>query len=142
MSVPRAADRRLTGARAAPLTTLVAGLSCAALAGLQLGERGAVSALLGTAVVALFFWSGVVPILLSRGQEDKAALGLAVLLVNYTLRLALALLLLRATDGADLVHPRTLGLTIIVTTAVWTLTQVVLVGRVPTIDDHPAQPPV
>jgi ATP synthase protein I len=118
--------RRLVGA---PLLTLLAGAVCAAVAGAQLGSRGVVSALLGTAVVVLFFWSGVLPILLSRGQEDKAALGLAVLLVSYTLRLALALLLLRLADRAGQVDGGAIGLTIIVCTVVWTSTQVALLSR-------------
>ncbi|MCW2776727.1 MAG: hypothetical protein JWN17_452 [Frankiales bacterium] len=131
------ADRRLTGVQVAPLTTLATGAVCAVVGGVRLGERGVVSAALGAGVVLLFFWSGLVPILLSRGQEDRAAMGLAVLLVNYTLRLALALLLLRGADHAGLVHPRTLGLTVIATTIAWTTTQVALLGRVPTLDDGP-----
>jgi uncharacterized membrane protein len=124
---------RWTGPRAAPLTTLVAGSVCAAVAGLRTGEEGLVSALLGTALVCLFFWTGLLPILLTRGQEGRAALGLAVLLVNYTLRLALALLALRAAEHASLVDTRVLGVTVIVATLVWTSTQVALLGR-----DHPA----
>lgn len=126
-------ERRWTGLRLSPVTTLAVGLACAVVAGLRAGWPGVVSALLATTVVALFFWSGVVPILLSRGQEDRAAMGLAVLLVNYTLRLALALLFLRAAARADLVDPRVLGVTIIFTTLTWTGTQVALLGRVPTI---------
>lgn len=124
--MPAATSRGFVGA---PLLTLLAGAVCTAVAGAQLGSRGVVSALLGTGVVVLFFWSGVLPILLSRGQEEKAALGLAVLLVNYTLRLALAVVLLRVADGAGQVHARTLGLTIIVCTVVWTGTQVALLSR-------------
>ncbi len=123
---PATRGRRLVGA---PLLTLLAGAVCAVVAGVQLGDRGVVSALIGTAVVVLFFWSGVLPILLSRGQEDKAALGLAVLLVNYTLRLALALLMLRIADSEDLVDGTAIGLSIIVCTVVWTGTQVALLSR-------------
>lgn len=118
--------RRLVGA---PQLTLLAGAVCAVVAGAQLGIRGVVSAVIGTAVVVLFFWSGVLPILLSRGQEDKAALGLAVLLVNYTLRLALALIMLRLADRAGQVDGGAIGLTIIVCTVVWTATQVALLSR-------------
>lgn len=118
-----------TGLRAAPVTTLLVGVVCALVAGARAGEQGVVSALLGTVVVAVFFWSGLLPILLSRGQEDKAALGLAVLLVNYTLRLAVALLLLRGAAQADLVDERVLGVTIILATVTWTGTQVALLSR-------------
>lgn len=119
----------MTGPRLAPLVTLVVGAVCALVVAPSGGTRGAVSALLGTAVVVLFFWSGLVPLLLTRGQEDRAALGLAVLLVNYTLRLALALLLLRAADTAGAVDPDVLGITIIVTTLVWTGSHVALLSR-------------
>ncbi len=120
----------MTGPRLAPLVTLVAGLVCALVAASSGGGgRGAVSALLGTGVVVLFFWSGLVPLLLVRGQEDRAALGLGVLLVNYTLRLALALLLLRAADSAGAVDTEVLGITIIITTLVWTGAHVALLSR-------------
>lgn len=120
---------RWAAALGAPATTLAVGGVCAVVAGVQAGERGVVSALVGTAAVALFFWSGVLPLLLTRGQEDRAALGLAVLLVNYTLRLAVALLLLRGAESADLVDGRVLGITIILATVTWTATQVALLTR-------------
>lgn len=121
--------RRWVGLLTPPVTTLLVGLVCAAVSGTRTGGQGAVSALLGTLVVASFFWTGLLPILLTRGQEHRAALGLAVLLVNYTLRLALALLALRAAEGASLIDTRVLGLSIIVATLTWTSTQVARLGR-------------
>lgn len=70
------------------------------------GGRGALSAVLGTVLVLLFLAAGLVPLLLVRGQEQSAALGAGVLLLNYTLRLALAVLVLRAAAEWDAVEPR------------------------------------
>jgi hypothetical protein len=115
--------------RTAGAAVVAVGLVCGAVAWPGAGERGLVSALLGTVVVLLFFWSGLLPLAITGGQEGRAALGLGVLLLNYTVRLALALLALRGAERAELIDPRVLGLTIIVTTLTWAGAQVALLGR-------------
>jgi ATP synthase protein I len=123
------ATRIWTSTRLAPSVTLVVGLLCAVVGLLRGGQQGLVSALVGTAVVALFFASGALPLLVVRGQEDRAALGLGVLLVNYSTRLALTVLLLRAAARASLVDVRALGLTVIACTLAWSAAQVALLIR-------------
>lgn len=126
---PRTPSGLWTPTRLAPAVTLAAGLACAVVAGTADGRRGWVSALLGTAVVALFFASGALPLLLVRGQEERAALGLGILLLNYSTRLALTVLLLRAAARASLVDVRALGLTVIACTLAWSAAQVALLLR-------------
>ncbi len=114
-----------TGLPTAAGATLALGVVCTVVAGLDSGATGAVSAAGGAALVALFFWTGLLPVLLTRGQEGRAALGLLVLLVNYTLRLVVALVGLQALERAGLIDPRVLGITVILATLVWTSAQVV-----------------
>ena len=111
----------------APAATLVAGLGCAAVGGVQAGGRGAVSALLATAVVIGFLWSGAVPLLLAR--TSGGALTLLLLLLNYALRLLVALAVLRLAARAGWVLPPVLGLTVVVCALTWTGAQVVLLLR-------------
>lgn len=114
---------------AAPLATLVAGAVCAAVAAVQLGGRGVLSALLATAVVAGFFWSGLLPLLLAGDREERAGAALVVLLVNYALRLVLVLLVLGAAARAGAVDDAAVGLTVVVCALVWTGTQAALLAR-------------
>ena len=117
------------GGRAAPLVTLVAGVACAAVAGVALGWLGVRSALLATALVASFFWSGLVPLLLARLSERAAALSMIVLLTNYALRLVLALVVLAAATRSGWVDGGAAGLTLIACSLSWVGTQVALLGR-------------
>ena len=102
--------RRRWTAAWAPSAALVAGLVVAAVGAADAGPRGAGSALLGTALVIGFLATGVVPLFLVRGQESSAALGAGVLLLNYTLRLAVAVLVLRVASRSEAVEPRWTGL--------------------------------
>jgi hypothetical protein len=82
-----------------------------------------VSALLGTALVVGFLGSGIVPLLLMRGLESSAALGLGVLLLNYTTRLALAVVALTLVSRSGALEPRWTGLSVIVGALAWTAGQ-------------------
>lgn len=106
----------------APLVAAGVGAGCVAVAGAVAGGQGALGALIGVALVIGFLWSGIVPLLLIRDGSAATAKGLAtgVLLLSYTLRLALALVVLKiAGDSAALSH-RALGVTVIVTATAWT----------------------
>lgn len=103
----------------APAAATVAGLGVAAVATADAGARGAVSALLGTALVVGFLASGLVPFLLVRGLEVSAALGLGLLLLNYSLRLGVAVLVLLAVLDADSLEPRWTGLAVIAGALAW-----------------------
>lgn len=112
-----------------PLATVTAGAVLAAVATADLGPRGAVSALVGTAVVVLFFWTGTLPLQVVRREQDRAAFGLVVLLMNYALRLLLVVMALALADRADAVDARWTGLTVIAGTLVWVAAQVAAVSR-------------
>jgi len=123
------AERRLPQHAVAPLVTLAVGVLCAAVAAGTVGGRGVPSALLATVVVAAFFWSGLVPLLVARVAPESAGLAMIILLTNYGLRLVLALVVLVAATRAGLVDAGAVGLTLIVCALTWTATQVALLTR-------------
>jgi ATP synthase protein I len=110
----------------APAATLGAGAACAVAGGLAEGGSGALSAALGAVVVLGFFGSGIVPLLVVRG-DDESSKGLAtgILLLTYTLRLAVAVAVLRLGSAADALDQRWLGLSVIACALAWTGGQVV-----------------
>ena len=117
------------GGAAVPLATAAVGAACAVIGAFALGGRGALSALLATAVVLGFFWSGQLPLLVARVVPDAPGLALVVLMTNYALRLLLALVLLAAAARADLVDGGAVGLTLIACALTWTTAQVARLSR-------------
>lgn len=116
----------MTGRWLAPGLTLLAGAVCALVAGLLVGGRGVLAAVVGAVVVLAFFGSGIVPLLVVRG-EDESSKGLAtgILLLTYTLRLALAVAVLRVGSRTHVVDRRSLGLSVIACALAWTAAQVI-----------------
>ncbi len=94
------------------LLTLLAGAVCAAVAVPLVGARGAPSAALAAVLVIGFFRSGRLPLALAGGPVG--GLAVVVLLTNYVLRLALALLVLAAAVTVGWVDRRALGISVIV----------------------------
>jgi ATP synthase protein I len=113
----------------APGAAALAGVALTAVAAAVAGPGAAVSALLGTALVVGFLGSGIVPLLLVRGLESSAALGLGVLLLNYTLRLAVAVLVLTLAARSELLDPRWAGFAVIAGALAWAGGQLVAVLR-------------
>jgi ATP synthase protein I len=124
----------------APGAGAAAGLVVAAVAASDVGLRGAGSAALGTALVLLFLGSGLLPLLLIRGQEssDAVGFGVGVLLLNYTLRLAVALVVLQVASRSESVEPAWTAYAVIATALVWTTAQAVAVLGPGTRDPDPA----
>jgi ATP synthase protein I len=110
----------------AAAATVLAGLGCAVAGFVAEGGSGALSALLGAVVVLGFFGSGIVPLLVVRG-DDESSKGLAtgILLLTYTLRLAVAVAVLRVGSATDALDQRWLGLSVIACALAWTGGQVV-----------------
>ena len=113
----------------APAAATAAGLVVAAVGASSDGSHGLVSALLGTALVVGFLASGLVPLALVRRQEASAALGAGVLLLNYTLRLAVAVAVLRVAGRSDAVEPRWTAYAVVAAALTWTAAQAAAVLR-------------
>lgn len=115
----------------AAVVTSAAAVVCALVAALSSGVAGAVSAAVGGAVVVAFCSSGTLPLAVFGGVGERAGVALAVLLLTYTLRLAVALVVLRLAGRSDLLEPRVIGLTVIACALAWTGTQVRSALRAP-----------
>lgn len=113
----------------APVAAAAAALVCALVAGVQLGGRGVLSALVALVVVVAFFWSGLLPVALASGREERAGGTVLVLLVNYALRLVLVLVVLRVTARLDVVDARAVGVSLVACALSWVLAQAVLLAR-------------
>lgn len=114
----------------APLVTAAVGLGCAAVAGDRLGRPGVLSAVLGAALVLGFFWSGLVPFLLARGQEGGKGVALLVLVLNYVTRLVALFAVLVVATQAGAVDRRAVGLSVVACSLAWTAAHVARLGRV------------
>lgn len=101
------------------------------------GGRGALSTALGVALVVGFLGSGIVPLLLVRGLEGSAALGLGVLLLNYTTRLAVAVVVLTLVDRSGNLEPRWTGLAVIAGALAWSAGQAAAVLGPGALDRDP-----
>jgi len=111
------------------------GVLCMLIAGALVGRPGLWGALAGTAVALAFLWSSGAPLAVARwdGSPDTAgfrlSLGLCVLLLLYTLRLAVALLLLVAAGRVLSVDREALGLSAVACALTWSLAHALLATR-------------
>jgi hypothetical protein len=133
-----------TSYRTARRWTLVAGLACSLAGWAAAGTAGLAGGLVATAIVIAFLTSALIPIWVTQGTAGRAGLGLAVLLLTYTLRLALALAAFVLISRAGFADSRWLGVTIIVCALVWSgvhVTQSIRASRrEPTIVPEPSVP--
>ncbi|PSL06705.1 hypothetical protein CLV30_10291 [Haloactinopolyspora alba] len=105
--------------------TVAAGVVCAVLAWVTAGTAGLVGAAGATLLVVGFFWSGMIPLFVVRELRTGAGTGMAVLLLTYTLRLAVVLMALQVSSGLDALDERSLGVTIVACALTWILVHVV-----------------
>jgi len=99
--------------------------SLLALAGA--GSAGLVAALVATLLVIGFFASGSVPLFLAGQVALTRGSGVVLLLMTYTLRLLLVLMVLAVAAQTDLVDGPTLGVTVIACTLAWSGLQMLAV---------------
>jgi hypothetical protein len=134
-----------TSHRTARRWTLVVGVACSLVGWVAAGTEGLAGGLVATAIVVGFLTSGLIPIRITQGASVRAGLGLAVLLLTYTLRLALVLAALVLISRAGLVDARWLGVTIIACALTWSAVHVahaVLASRhEPTVVPEPSVRP-
>lgn len=132
-------SRRATAAGLwAPAASTAAATVIAVVASVSDGVRGALSVWLGAAVVLGFFGSSALPLLVVRGQEQRAGAGTAVLLLTYTLRLAVAVAVLRLAGRSDAVEPRWTGIAVVAGALAWVGAQAVVSLRTPHEPHDPA----
>jgi hypothetical protein len=120
--------RALAGGGAALVVLLLAG--SAALGGLP----ALLGSVVGLLLVAAFLVGGRLPVRL--GDRVPAAVGFAVLVVSYSVRLVLMLMALAALRDVSWIEPRAVGATIILGALMWSAVEVVghVTSRRPTIE--------
>jgi len=115
--------------------SLLAGLACATVASVAAADEGVLGAVLGTLLVVGFFVSGRVPLLLAHHGGLQVRAGVGLLLLTYTLRLAVALMVLAVAGQSEAISRRWLGISIIVSALAWSSLQLVSLLRAsPPID--------
>jgi hypothetical protein len=113
----------------APAAAAVAGVAVALAGAAQDGSGALWSGLLGAALVVGFLGSGLLPFAAASAMGGSASLGAGVLLLNYTLRLALAVAVLRVAGRSDAVEPRWTAGAVVAAAFAWTAAQAVAVLR-------------
>lgn len=106
--------------RVARWVTLAIGVVLSLVAWVAAGTEGLAGAAIATVVVVGFMSTGLIPMLLARGTPISAGVGAGMHLLTYTLRLAVALLVLVLVGRADFVDPQWVGVTIVATALTWT----------------------
>lgn len=140
---PSPAPRRRSpaaAARPALLLTVAAGVACAVTAALVSGSAAMWSAVVAAVLVIAFFASGALPVLLARHLPPSGLAGAGVLIVTYSLRLALIFLGLGVLTSIDGVDERALGLSLMACALVYTLTYAVTMFRENARGARPAVP--
>lgn len=126
---PLGRRRPFAAVRPALLLTLTVGAACAVAATVAVGSAGLWAALIATVLVIAFFASGSLPIALARYVPPSAMAGVGLLIMTYTLRLALIFVALGAVAGADGIDQRWLGLSLVACTLAYTLVHAVVLLR-------------
>lgn len=111
--------------RLAALVTSLVGLVAAGVAWAAVGDRGPVSALVGTLLVVVFLSAGTIPFVVAGDtRQGRGGIAFVVLAMTYALRLVLALVVAKV--SAPHVDGMAVGLTVVACAVAWTGTIVVL----------------
>ena len=102
-----------------PATTLAlgTGLACTLVAGLTSGARGVLSAAAAVALALGFLWFGQLPV--AQAARGRKRLGTALLILGYTVRVAVVVLALRVVFDSPVLD-RVFGLSVVLTALAWT----------------------
>jgi hypothetical protein len=111
--------------RAPLLGTVVVGIVCAVAGAAAAGLEGLGAAVLGSVLVVTFFATGIVPLHLADAVRLRAGSGVLLQLLTYVLRWVLVVAVLAVAGQSEVVHVRTLGLTVIACGLTWSLVHAV-----------------
>ena len=104
--------------RLATALTLGTGLVCTLVAGLTSGGLGVLSATLAVAVVLAFLWIGQLPV--AQAARGRKRLGAALLILGYTVRVAVVVLALQLFFTSPTVDRRVFGVSVVLCALAWT----------------------
>lgn len=116
--------------RGAALPTAVVGLGALLVASVAVGQRGALSAIIGTLLVTAFFGLGLYA--LARVGERWPELLLGAAMAIYTTQILLMLIPLALLRDASFVHQQSFGFTVLACLVTWLVGQTWMQTRVKT----------
>lgn len=107
--------------------TFIAGVVASVVAAFVGGAPAAVGAILGTAIVLIFFIVG--QLFLAMVLRNNPELALSAALVIYLTKIGVLMLLLFLLQGTTAFDTRAFGFTIILCTLVWTIAEVWILAK-------------
>ncbi len=107
--------------------TFIAGVVASVVAAFVGGMPAAIGAILGTAIVLIFFIVG--QLFLAMVLRNNPELALSAALVIYLTKIGVLMLLLFLLQGTTAFDPRAFGFTIILGTLVWTIAEVWILAK-------------
>jgi len=125
--------RRAGALTAAAAVIMVA--VCAALA----GTKGLVGALIGVAIVTVFF--GISVLVVGRAARISPQAMMAAAMITYVVKILALAVVVSALNGTTAFSTRALGFTAIGCILVWSATQVITTIKVKMLYVEPEQPP-
>lgn len=123
--------------RAGALTAVAAAIMVAVSAAL-VGVKGLVGALIGVAIVAVFF--GISVLVVGRAARKSPQAMMVAALVTYLVKIVLLAVVVSSLNGTTAFSTKTLGFTAIGCILVWSATQVITTIKLKMLYVEPEQP--
>ncbi|MCC5574102.1 MULTISPECIES: hypothetical protein [Microtetraspora] len=105
--------------KGAAIPTLAVGLVAVVVAVIFAGLQGAFGALIGIALVGVFFTVGLAAV--SWAGRISPAMMMMAAVATYAVKVLLIIALLKAFESATAFHPRAFALTVVACTVAWTV---------------------
>jgi ATP synthase protein I len=125
--------------RAGALTALAAAITVAVSAAL-VGTKGLIGALIGVAIVTVFF--GISVLAVGRAARVSPQVMMVAAMVTYLVKIVALAIVVSALNGTTAFSTRALGFTAIVCILVWSATQVITTIKLKMLYVEPEQPAV
>ena len=129
-----------TVVRRAGALTAVAAAIMVVLSAALVGVKGLVGALIGVAVVTVFF--GISVLVVGRAARVSPQAMMVAAMVTYLVKIVLLAVVLSSLNGTTAFSTRALGFTAIVCILVWSATQVITTIKLKMLYVEPEQPAV
>ena len=123
--------------RAAALTAVAAAIMVAVSAAL-VGVKGLIGALIGVAIVTVFF--GISVLVVGRAARKSPQAMMVAALVTYLVKIVLLAVVVSSLNGTTAFSTKTLGFTAIGCILVWSAAQVITAVKVKMLYVEPEQP--
>jgi ATP synthase protein I len=123
--------------RAGALTAIAAAITVAVSAAL-VGTKGLIGALIGVAIVTVFF--GISVLVVGRAARVSPQVMMAAAMVTYVVKIVALAVVVSSLNGTTAFSTRALGFTAIVCILVWSATQVITTMKLKMLYVEPETP--